>query len=533
MYRALYRKWRPRDFDEVCGQEQVTDILKYQIEEKRFSHAYLFCGSRGTGKTTCAKILAKAVNCTNPQNGNPCHKCESCLRIDKGIAVDVIEMDAASNNGVDDVRDMKEEISFTPAEMGYRVYIIDEVHMMTGPAFNALLKTLEEPPPHVIFILATTELQKLPATIISRCQRFDFRRLTTTHLTNRLSFIAREEGMTLAEDGARAIARMARGGMRDAISLLELCGASGQPITEALVTTMLGSGSKEDAYQMAKAVAQKDYSAIFGIVDRAEQVGNDISVFWQTIESVYRELLVVSVLPEAKSYLDLTDMEYSELKALVAEQSLATLLQQTKVIEETSLLLQRQGMSRRVVIEMALMRMCDPKLSKDPEALLRRIEALEREIAMLRVNGVKAPAEAPAQNTPPPAQKPEILYSDRQPTPPPAPKPEPPKPAAPKSLAEQGLRPVKNWREVVSTFESVKPPFASVIRNARASLNGEGRLHLACKMDVMGKMMTGDEAAMKLLVSLVKQVDDSCNAELIPYVADTSAQKDTEQFVGF
>ena len=535
MYRALYRKWRPRDFDEVCGQEQVTDILKYQVEEKRFSHAYLFCGSRGTGKTTCAKILAKAVNCTSPVGGNPCHKCEACLSIEKGTAVDVIEMDAASNNGVDDVRDMKEEISFTPAELGRRVYIIDEVHMMTGSAFNALLKTLEEPPPHVMFILATTELQKLPSTIVSRCQRFDFRRITTANLVSRLCFIAGEEGIALTEDGARAIARMARGGMRDAISLLELCGSAGQTVDEALVSQILGSGSKQDAYDMAKAVLNKDYAAIFSIIDNAEQLGNDLSAFWQTVESVYRELLVVSVLPTAKEYLDLTDVEYEQLKALTEGQSLATFLQQTKIIEETSLLLQKQGMSRRVVIEMALMRMSDPRLSKDPESLLRRIEALERELAMLRVGGVKASAEAPAPksqakesvpSTPPQG----ALMSDRA-APPPPPQKQPEK-AAPVSLAEQGLRPVKNWREVVSTFESVKPSYATAIRQIRASLDGEGRLHLLNTNIMVGGLMLKDEASMKLLLSLVAQVDSSANTSLPPYITD-AAPKKTDTFVNF
>ena len=529
MYRALYRKWRPRDFDEVCGQEQVTDILKYQIEEKRFSHAYLFCGSRGTGKTTCAKILAKAVNCTSPVGGNPCHKCEACLSIEKGTAVDVIEMDAASNNGVDDVRDMKEEISFTPAELGYRVYIIDEVHMMTGSAFNALLKTLEEPPPHVMFILATTELQKLPSTIISRCQRFDFRRITTAHLVARLTFIAGEEGIPLTEDGARAIARMARGGMRDAISLLELCGSTGQTVDEALVNQILGSGSKQEAYEMASAVAKKDYSAIFSIIDRAEQMGNDISAFWQTVESIYRELLVVSVLPDAKEYLDLTDVEYSQLKSLTEEVSLAALLQQTKVIEETSLLLQKQGMSKRIAIEMALMRMSDPRLSKDAESLLRRIEVLERELAVLRAGGVKAPAETAQPQKASPAPEAQVPERPQVST------PEPPKaqptPQAPRSLAEQGLRPVKNWREVVATFENVKPSFATVIRQTRASLNGEGRLHLLLSMgDFMAKMMTGDEATMKLLVSLVGQVDSTCNTSLVPYIADSTPQKTEQNF---
>ena len=223
MHKALYRKWRSPDFDDVCGQEAVTDILKYQVESGRLSHAYLFCGSRGTGKTSCAKILAKAVNCLDPKGGNPCNKCAACRSIDAGTATDVIEMDAASNNGVGDVRDMKDEIAFTPAELKYRVYIIDEVHMMSKEAFNALLKTLEEPPEYVIFILATTEYNKLPATIVSRCQQFDFKRLKSDVIVERLLKISSAEGIDITRDGAKMIARASEGGMRDAISMLELC----------------------------------------------------------------------------------------------------------------------------------------------------------------------------------------------------------------------------------------------------------------------------------------------------------------------
>ena len=232
-YRALYRKWRPRDFDDVCGQDGITDILKYEVANNRLSHAYLFCGSRGTGKTSCAKILAKAVNCENPRNGNPCNCCESCKSIDSGIATDVIEMDAASNNGINDVRDMQDEIAFTPALLKYRVYIIDEVHMMSGQAFNALLKTLEEPPTYVAFILATTEYHKLPTTIVSRCQRFDFKRISTDVIMSRLLEISKNEGIDITEDAARVIARVSRGGMRDAISLLELCAGANTKIDDA------------------------------------------------------------------------------------------------------------------------------------------------------------------------------------------------------------------------------------------------------------------------------------------------------------
>ena len=216
MHQALYRKWRPQTFDDVCGQEHITSILKYETQNTKFSHAYLFCGSRGTGKTTCAKILSKAVNCESPINGNPCNCCPSCISIDAGTATDVLEMDAASNNGVEHIRDIRDEIIYTPSSLKYRVYIVDEVHMLSISAFNALLKTLEEPPSHAVFILATTELHKLPATIVSRCQRYEFRRITTDTIVERLSVISKEEGIEFEQDALRIIAKMAQGGMRDA-----------------------------------------------------------------------------------------------------------------------------------------------------------------------------------------------------------------------------------------------------------------------------------------------------------------------------
>ena len=245
MYQAFYRKWRPRRFDDVCGQEHITSVLRYETEHGAFSHAYLFCGSRGTGKTTCAKILARAVNCEHPEGGNPCGQCAACRAIEEGTTTDVIEMDAASNNGVDNIRDIRDEVVYAPSALKKRVYIIDEVHMLSASAFNALLKTLEEPPAHVVFILATTELHKLPATIVSRCQRFDFRRISMDALISRLTYIAGQEGLELEPEAARMLARLAQGGMRDAISLLELCAGSRGVITPAAVNEAVGSAGRE------------------------------------------------------------------------------------------------------------------------------------------------------------------------------------------------------------------------------------------------------------------------------------------------
>ena len=384
-YRALYRKWRPRDFDDVCGQSGITDILKYEVDNNKLSHAYLFCGSRGTGKTSCAKILAKAVNCENPSNGNPCNCCESCRSIDAGIATDVIEMDAASNNGINDVRDMQDEIAFTPALLKYRVYIIDEVHMMSGQAFNALLKTLEEPPTYVIFILATTENHKLPTTIVSRCQRFDFKRIATDVIISRLLEISKSEGIDITEDAARIIARVSRGGMRDAISLLELCAGANTRIDEALVFDTVGRGNRESAFNMLRAISSSDYDTIYSIINDIVMKSGDLSVFWQEIIDAYRDVMIVKNSDRAKVYLDLTDAEHAQLSDIASGFSMAKLSYHTTMLEDAMADMQRAINSKRSIAEITLTRMCDTRLSSSTEALELRIEELEKTVKMLQL----------------------------------------------------------------------------------------------------------------------------------------------------
>ena len=394
-YKALYRKWRPTDFDDVCGQDRITDILKYEVASGKVSHAYLFCGSRGTGKTSCAKILAKAVNCENPRGGNPCNECEACRSIDAGVATDVIEMDAASNNGVDNVRNLKDEINFTPALLKYRVYIIDEVHMMTGQAFNALLKTLEEPPTYVVFILATTEYHKLPTTIVSRCQRFDFRRISSDDIVSRLMKISLAEGIPLKEDGARLIARASRGGMRDAVSLLELCAGSKTTVDSALVSETIGSADRERAYKLIEALSASDYSEVYSIINDVVMSSGDISVFWQEIIDSYRDVMVVKNTDKAKSYLDLTDGEYERVKALSDKFSIAKLAYHTSLLEGALADMQRAVNSKRSVAEIALTRMCDARLIASPEALALRVEELEKQLSYIKMGVPVAQTAAP------------------------------------------------------------------------------------------------------------------------------------------
>ncbi len=383
MHQALYRKYRPRTFDDMCGQEHITRVLKYEIAHSQISHAYLFCGSRGTGKTTSAKILARAVNCQNPIDGSPCGKCDACRLIESGGETDILEMDAASNNKVDDIRAILDEVVYTPSSLKYRVYIIDEVHMLSQSAFNALLKTLEEPPAHVIFILATTELQKLPSTIISRCQRFDFRRISVPVLTSRLEYIAEREEIDLEHDAALMLARLAQGGMRDAISLLELCAGGRERITPDAVNDAVGSTGRVNVSRTVRALAARDAVTLFDIVFETDASAKDITVFWGELVSYYRDMLVTKTGVDAAKYLDLTEAESEELRRDAALFTRETLLYHSRLLDEAYISMQRAGAIRRSVAEMTLLRMADERLDTRPEALLSRIAALENSLACI------------------------------------------------------------------------------------------------------------------------------------------------------
>ena len=413
MHQALYRKWRPKSFDEVYGQEHITSILKYEVANEKFSHAYLFCGSRGTGKTSCAKILAKAVNCLDPQNGSPCGKCAACHAIDGGGNTDVIEMDAASNNGVDNVRDIRDEVVYSPSSLKYRVYIIDEVHMLSTSAFNALLKTLEEPPEHVVFILATTELQKLPTTIISRCQRFDFRRISTDVLKNHLLRVAASEGIELEESAAVLLAKQAQGGMRDAISLLDLCAGNREKIDEELVNNTVGKIGRENMLRVVRAIAERDYETIFSAIDEVVQSSRDISVFWQDLIAVYRDLLIVKSSSNATAYLDLTDSETRALTDIAASFTIERLSYHCSMLQEAMSLMSSANSVRRISAELALVKMCDERLNTSPEAMLSRISEVEARLdtgsfvsSAPIAEKTSDPAPTKAEETSPVAQKP-------------------------------------------------------------------------------------------------------------------------------
>ena len=520
MHQALYRKWRPQTFDDVCGQEHITSILRYEAEHASFSHAYLFCGSRGTGKTTCAKILAKVVNCESPVNGSPCGRCEACRAIDSGAATDVLEMDAASNNGVDNIRDIRDEVVYSPSALRYRVYIIDEVHMLSVSAFNALLKTLEEPPEHVIFILATTELQKLPATIISRCQRFDFRRIATETLMDRLLYIAKEEGISLEPEAARMLAKLAQGGMRDAISLLELCAGGQRSITLDAVEACVGLTGREAMLATVNAVAERNYDLLFEQVAEVVRSSKDIAVFWQDLISLYRDMLVVKTTTNSAAYLDLTDHEAQRLLSVAEHFRKETLVYHCKLLEDAYFAMQKTNAVKRIVAEMTLVRMCDEALDSSPEALLSRIAVLEDQIARgvpVRTSDIPRPTEAKT------AQEPMVAVPSREvPVKPSAPteasvaspRSSAATPATPNAAAgeKRVLRSMRNWMEVVERISRLAPMDASFVKTARGFTLESGevvvRFENAFGMQMMEKSDSRDRLRAALSTVLRREVGD-------------------------
>ena len=505
MYQVLYRKYRPQVFSDVVGQDHITHTLQQELESGKLSHAYLFTGSRGTGKTTCAKILAKAVNCLHPENGNPCNKCEVCRGIDSGAILDVVEIDAASNNGVDNIRDIRDEASFAPVNCRYRVYIIDEVHMLSIGAFNALLKTLEEPPAHVKFILATTEVHKLPVTILSRCQRFDFHRVSPEAMLSRMQTIAQLEGFTLDDDAGMLIARLADGGMRDALSTLDQCIGRDRHVTTALVTDVAGITGRDHLFSLAAALASHDTASAMEQLNDLHSQSLDMERLCGDLVQHFRNLMIVKTVRRAENVLICTAQELEQYRAQSATMTLETILYAIDLLQDTAVTM-KKGVNRRVEMELALIRLADPALSTDTDALLTRIAALERAVRTgAPVPAIPAPqpappAAAPAALQPEAAPAPQPAVSEkkapqwetplavRQPEPPsnPAPSPEPdeaiaaepdeepkPEPAVPQPSAapqnavrEDELFPA--WPQVLSELQQFNMPLWGVLNDSAA-----------------------------------------------------------------
>lgn len=390
MYKALYRKYRPLTFGDMIGQEHIRPVLLNQCRTGKTSHAYLFCGTRGTGKTTSAKILAKAVNCLSPVDGEPCCRCDACLAIDSGSATDVLELDAASNNSVDDIRQLCDELVYPPTYLKKRVYIIDEVHMLSSSAYNALLKTLEEPPEHVLFILATTELNKIPPTILSRCQRFEFRRLSPEDIAGRLLFASQKEGLNLTDDGALLIAKLADGSMRDGFSLLESCvqAAGGGPIDKQVITGQLGISKDNTIVKLFEAASKRDISAILAGLDEYYNSAKSLSLLLEDILSAIRDMLYTR--QGGKANLLSPNLDAEEITRLAKAFTDEQLIYFASVAEEARNRLVGFASNKRLIVELALIRLCDMKFSDSPAALAARISALEKKVAL---TGFTAQAE--------------------------------------------------------------------------------------------------------------------------------------------
>ncbi len=486
MYRVLYRKWRPAVFTDVSGQEHITSTLQNEVSSGRLNHAYLFTGSRGTGKTTCAKILAKAVNCLNPQNGNPCGECEICKGIDDGSILDIVEMDAASNRKIDDIRQIIDEVQFKPAKCKYRVYIVDEVHMLTTEAFNALLKTLEEPPEHVIFILATTEVHKLPQTIRSRCQRFDFHRIPPRAIADRVEYVVSQENAEIIESAALMLASVADGALRDALSLLDSCLAVSSHIDEEVVRNAAGLVSKTYLFELAAAIINKNPTKSLEIIDRLYSESKDMARLCDELVEHFRALMLIKTIKNPRDILIMSDDEFEQAVTQSDYLSLADIVFYMDVLSRAY---QRMGKGTgdRTEIEMALVKLSATELDGTVEALTARVTALEKTVKRGITVNYAQPAQQSVQteaaqsasvpNTQTkveePFAKPEPEHK-KAPVAKPAPEVKPVAQRASVNLDElyDNAVPFARWVEVVDSLKSVSRSIAAAFAGSTAYESG-------------------------------------------------------------
>lgn len=471
MYTALYRKWRPMTFDDVVSQPHITTTLSRQIAEGKTAHAYLFTGSRGTGKTTCARIFAKAINCLNPQDGKPCLECEICRAADEGSLNDIIEIDAASNTGVEDIRDLRESTVYTPEICRYKVYIIDEVHMLSNQAFNALLKIMEEPPAHVKFILATTEIHKVPATIISRCQRFDFRRIRQEDIIARLSYIAEQEGISLEPEAAAMIARLSDGAMRDALSLMDQCIAYSDNITAKVVEEAAGVAGRDAVFDILNAVADKNSPAALETLDMLYSRSKDMTRLCDELVAELRNIMLIKSSPGNERLIDCLPGDMDKLKALSERLTIEDVFMQLDILRSASEQMARAS-SKRTELEMTVIKLCTGTVSQkissvarispaddgEISALVKRIASLEKELAALKAGGLQG---APAQTN----QRQDSQNIPNQPSP----TPQEAKPAArpTQKLTEDMLKDFEQWDAVLDRLTEVNPGCAGALKGSR------------------------------------------------------------------
>ena len=560
-YQALYRTYRPERFGQMAGQKHITTILMNQVREGQPSHAYLFCGSRGTGKTTTARILAKAINCLHPENGEPCLDCDSC-RTAAGQNADIIEIDAASNNSVENVRDLISQAQFAPLQLKYRVFIIDEVHMLSGSAFNALLKTLEEPPEHVVFILATTEPQKLPATIISRCQRFDFHRLTVPEIIGYMQYILKADGASVEPDGLRIIARAADGGMRDALSLLDQClSFCGGQVTARDVQNVLGIMDEDFLFDMADTLLSGDAKGALTSLDQVVRQGRDMAVFAGELAGHMRALLL------AKACGDCADLLAVTADRMARYQKQAQKHPNARILYAMEQLMRAQNDMRyfpspRMLLETVLVRIAQPVDDGSVEALSARLALLENKLKELEQHGLPAAPTTPAPAAPaydedylpePPPEEgylPEEAYDAPRATPeapiaapapmaPPMPKPEPkpqrapePKPEAPKPAPQPAAAGDADalWKQVLARVQKVNAFVRQLAAYGQASSLTEDQLTVSFPADYAGKLkmlnsrsvavIQGELSALRPGVQLFLREGDSDVADLVGLFKD-------------
>lgn len=462
-YKAIYRKWRPLVFEDIVGQSHITETLKNQITDGRIGHAYLFCGTRGTGKTTAAKIFSKAVNCENNKNGSPCNECQTCMGIADGSIMDVAEIDAASNNGVDSIRELRDDTKYMTASAKYRVYIIDEVHMLSTSAFNALLKTLEEPPEHVIFILATTEPHQVPQTILSRCQRYDFRRIKPSEIILRLKEIAYGEGFDISDDAYALIARLGDGSMRDAISVLErVVSACGSKITRDNITATLGIVPIESEFAMAEALIEGNTDKVFECMGEIADSGHDLNVFADSLISHFRNLIVCKVSEQPDKLLDYSDDEIVKFKSVASKTKFEKLTYISQCLTDAKSRA-KWVKSPRVIYETAFIKMCRPELDTSTDALMARLSDMEEKLK--NASYVQVTQERMPESEEPEVEKPKSKPSTKLYN-----------PIAPDRL--NGANPIviaaKKWEKTVSSIIKRQPFLATALIGIGITIDDDG-----------------------------------------------------------
>lgn len=527
-YQALYRKYRPATFSDVVGQDHITKTLKNELDSGKVVHAYLFTGTRGTGKTSCAKILAKAVNCLNPVNGDPCGECEICRMVAADEATDIVEMDAASNNGVDDIRELREQVNFSPAACKYRVYIIDEVHMLSGAAFNALLKTLEEPPEHVVFILATTEVHKLPATILSRCQRFDFRRIDSSEIVGRLKYVAENEGLNLTDDAATLIASAADGGMRDALSILDLCASHSSDITEDTVASVCSMAGNDYLIKMADLIKNHSTEQALMLIDDLHNSSVDMLRLLSELTQHFRDLMIVKVVKGDKKPLVCSTAKMKALETQAQSFDIKEIMAILSVLQSSAAAMQNGN--RRCEMEMALIRLCNPQIRQDISSLERRISALESNPPTIVTKTEPAKPDKTAEEeeeiplpeyyeVPAPQEPEEDISSPADALPSP-------------TTAPDGITPVTQWGEIIAVLRGTCPIIAGVLQGSSAYIEGD-RLLIDTQNSQFRTLVNGNNSVYRDSIRKAAQSVLGKVYKLGPYHAKPAEAQDVDPLQSF